>query len=132
MIAIPAACAGSKPMANATMYAPKIPNWAAAPTNTNAKEYQWRIPTCLYTLIQNIQYRALLVDTNLKTGICFERNITNEDTKTNGYQQQRLEVLLDSKEQEEQTYQNHDEVLAGCLRKASVLPEIGEVITHEW
>ena len=31
MMAIPAAWFGSKPSAKAIMYAPKIPNWAAAP-----------------------------------------------------------------------------------------------------
>ena len=31
IMAIPAACDGSKPIAKATMYAPKMPNCAAAP-----------------------------------------------------------------------------------------------------
>ena len=35
IMAIPAAWFGSKPRANATIYAPKIPNWAEAPMSTN-------------------------------------------------------------------------------------------------
>ena len=64
IIAIPAAWLGSKPRARATMYAPKIPNWAAAPMsislglliraeksvmapmprNTNGGYQPWRTP----------------------------------------------------------------------------------------
>ena len=97
---------------------------------TDTEEDQRRIPTLLHTLIEDVQYRALLVDTQLQTSV-FERNITDQDTEADGDQQHRLELIANRQEDEQQADEQHDDVPWRRVRESCVGEEDLNVLHQE-
>ena len=62
-----------------------------------------------HTLIEAVQYRPLLINTYLKTCV-LERDITDQDTKSDRDQKHRFKLIFNRQEYKQQTYQNHDEM----------------------
>lgn len=97
---------------------------------TNAQEDERGIPALAYTLIEDVEHRALLIDTNLIAWL--ERNISNQDTETYWHKQHGLEVMLYRKIDKEQTHTEHDQALGRQRNvvEAGEVPELFEVFSN--
>ena len=54
---------------------------------TDTEENQWRIPALTNALIEDIQHGIILIQTNLQSCICTERDVSENDTETNRNEQ---------------------------------------------
>ena len=96
--------------------------------STNTQEDERGIPTLLYTLVEDVEYRALFVETYLQTGIHIEGNVTDEHTKADRNKEHRLKFLRHGEVYEEYTDGNHGKVLPCSVVYTGICPEVAEVL----
>ena len=95
--------------------------------SSDSQEHQRRIPTLADTLIEYVQHGVVLVEADFKSCISAERNVAKDDAKTNGNEQQWLEVFLDGKPDEEGSHSNHNEVWPRGIGEARIGQELIKV-----
>ena len=65
-------------------------------------------------MVEDIEDRSFFVDTYLHP--IEHRYVPNEHTEADGDKEERLKLISDGQEDEEQTHQDHDEVPHRCIR----------------
>ena len=95
---------------------------------TDAQEDEWRIPALAHALVEDVEHGVVLIEAYLQSGIGTEGDITQDDTQSDGHQQQGLEVFLDGKIDEQGAYGYHDEVAHRGIGKACVGEKLVEVL----
>jgi len=98
---------------------------------TYAEEDQRRIPSGRHSVVEDVEHRAFLVDADFKSGRGVERDVADQDTKSDGNEQHGLEVLLDGKPDEEETYSEHHKVLPCRVIETGELPEGLKVLDYK-
>ena len=84
-----------------------------------------------HTLIEDVEHRIVFIQSDLKSCIGTEGDIAEDDTQSDRDEQQRLEILLDCKVDENSTHHNHNEVTGSGIGKASVGKELIKVLNYE-
>ncbi len=93
-----------------------------------AEEYQRRIPSGRYAVVEDVEHGALLIDAHVEAGGGVERNVAYEYAEADRHQEHRLEVFLDGKPDKEKTYGQHDEMLPCGVVESCKDPELMEVV----
>ena len=130
MMAIPAACEGSKKLCRGTNeHQLRIGQQGREIGHgTDAQEDQRRIPALAHTLIENVEYGVVFIESDLQAGIGTEGDVAEDDTQSDGYEQQWLEVLLNGEPDEEGSHCNHDEVPDSGIGKGRIGQELLKIL----
>ena len=80
-------------------------------------------------MVEDIEHRALLVDAYLQSRI--ERDVADENTESDGHQQQRFKFILDAQEDEHQADNNHPEMVHGEVGEAGVFQKLDQLRGHK-
>ena len=68
---------------------------------SDAEEDERGIPSGAYAIVENIEHGALLIYADFEAGSGVEGYVANKDTESDGHEEHRFEILLDSEPDEE-------------------------------
>ena len=81
-----------------------------------------------HTLVKDIEYRVVFIETNLQSCIGTEGDVSEDDAQSDGDEQQRLEILFDGEPDKEGSHRNHNEVPDGSIGEGRIGQELMEVL----
>ena len=81
-----------------------------------------------HALVEDVQHGVVLVETYLQTSVGAEGDVAEDDTQSDGNEQQGFEVLLNGKPDEEGAHGYHDEVAHRGVGKRRVGEKLIEVL----
>ena len=96
---------------------------APIPRNTNGGYHP--------TLIEYVQYGIVLIKTYFQTGIRAERDVSENDTESDGDKQQWFEIFLYRQIYEDCSDNNHGYIACSGVGKASIGKKLVEVLNQE-
>lgn len=89
---------------------------------SDSEEYERWVPTLLDSLVQNIQYGAVLIDSDVKSRE--HRDVADDHSESDRNEQERLPFLLDGKCDEHDADQDHHQILPGGVGESGEVPEL--------